>query len=106
MLSRVTEFNLTHYPTHLIQEHDLNGQGIGYIRVRTFEQNPDRQLENVQVDRLFTDKLSGKGFPEASTRGHALLCARGKSTLTSRDWGGEAETGSRETPALRPVMRG
>jgi len=60
MLPRVIEFNLTHYPTHLIQEHDLNGQRIGYSRVSTFEQNPDRQLENVQVDRLFTDKLSGK----------------------------------------------
>ncbi|MBM4449105.1 MAG: recombinase family protein, partial [Chloroflexi bacterium] len=38
----------------------MNGQRIGYIRVSTFEQNPDRQLENVQVVRLFTDKLSGK----------------------------------------------
>ena len=38
----------------------MNGQRIGYIRVSTFEQNPGRQLENVQVDRLFTDKISGK----------------------------------------------
>lgn len=27
---------------------------------RTFEQNPDRQLEGVNVDRTFTDKASGK----------------------------------------------
>jgi len=28
--------------------------------VSTLDQNPERQLEQVQVDRLFTDKLSGK----------------------------------------------
>jgi DNA invertase Pin-like site-specific DNA recombinase len=38
----------------------MNNQRIGYIRVSSFDQNPDRQLENVQVDRIFTDKASGK----------------------------------------------
>ena len=38
----------------------MNGQLIGYIRVSTFDQNPDRQLENIQVDRIFTDKASGR----------------------------------------------
>jgi len=38
----------------------MNGQRIGYIRVSTFEQNPERQLEGVQVDRTFTDKASSK----------------------------------------------
>lgn len=38
----------------------MNGQRIGYIRVSTFDQNPERQLEGVQVDRSFTDKASGK----------------------------------------------
>ena len=36
------------------------GQRIGYVRVSTFDQNPDRQLEGIQVDRTFTDKASGK----------------------------------------------
>ncbi|MGC8492774.1 MAG: recombinase family protein [Syntrophobacteraceae bacterium] len=36
------------------------GHRIGYIRVSTFDQNPERQLENVQVDKVFTDKASGK----------------------------------------------
>jgi DNA invertase Pin-like site-specific DNA recombinase len=36
------------------------GQRIGYVRVSTFDQNPDRQLENVQVARTFMDKASGK----------------------------------------------
>ena len=36
------------------------GQRIGYIRVSSFDQNPQRQLEGVIVDKIFTDKASGK----------------------------------------------
>lgn len=38
----------------------MHGQRIGYIRVSSFDQNPERQLEHVEVDRMFTDKASGK----------------------------------------------
>jgi DNA invertase Pin-like site-specific DNA recombinase len=38
----------------------MPGQRIGYIRVSSYDQNPDRQLEQVPVDRAFTDKASGK----------------------------------------------
>ena len=38
----------------------MHGQRIGYVRVSSFGQNPERQLEHVQVDQLFTDKASGK----------------------------------------------
>jgi len=38
----------------------MNGQRIGYIRVSTLDQNPERQLENIDVDRIFSDKASGK----------------------------------------------
>ena len=38
----------------------MHGQRVGYIRVSSFDQNPERQLENVSVDRAFTDKASGK----------------------------------------------
>jgi Site-specific recombinases, DNA invertase Pin homologs len=38
----------------------LQGHRIGYIRVSSFDQNPGRQLEHVQVDKVFTDKASGK----------------------------------------------
>ena len=48
---RVIEFFLTDW---------MNGQRIGYVRVSSFDQNPERQLEHVQVDRLFTDEASGK----------------------------------------------
>jgi DNA invertase Pin-like site-specific DNA recombinase len=36
------------------------GQRIGYVRVSSFDQNPERQLEQVAVDRVFTDTASGK----------------------------------------------
>ncbi len=38
----------------------MNAQRVGYVRVSSFDQNPNRQLEDVQVDRLFTDRASGK----------------------------------------------
>jgi len=38
----------------------MHGQRIGYIRVSTLDQNPDRQLEGVQVGKVFIDKASGK----------------------------------------------
>lgn len=36
------------------------GKIIGYIRVSTLEQNEGRQLESIEVDKVFTDKASGK----------------------------------------------
>lgn len=38
----------------------MNGQRIGYIRVSSLDQNPERQLEGVQLDKVFTDKASGR----------------------------------------------
>jgi len=38
----------------------MTGQRIGYVRVSSLDQNPDRQLEQTPVDRTFTDKASGK----------------------------------------------
>ena len=38
----------------------MQGQRIGYIRVSSFEQNPERQLDQIQVNKVFTDKASGK----------------------------------------------
>ena len=38
----------------------MHGQRVGYIRVSSFDQNTQRQLEDVVVDRVFTDKASGK----------------------------------------------
>ncbi|RQT46833.1 recombinase family protein [Burkholderia cepacia] len=36
------------------------GKHIGYIRVSSVDQNTERQLEGVSLDKVFTDKASGK----------------------------------------------
>ena len=36
------------------------GQRVGYVRFSSFDQNPERQLEDVEFDRVFSDKASGK----------------------------------------------
>lgn len=38
----------------------MNGKKIGYIRVSSVGQNVDRQLEGLELDRTFADKVSGK----------------------------------------------
>ena len=35
-------------------------QRIGYVRVSSVDQNTDRQLDGVELDRVFTDKASGR----------------------------------------------
>jgi DNA invertase Pin-like site-specific DNA recombinase len=36
------------------------GQRIGYVRVSTLDQNEKRQLDGLVLDRVFTDKASGR----------------------------------------------
>ena len=38
----------------------MPGNKIGYIRVSSFEQNPERQLEGISLNKKFIDKASGK----------------------------------------------
>lgn len=38
----------------------MSGKIIGYVRVSSYDQNPKRQLEGVPLDKIFTDKASGK----------------------------------------------
>lgn len=38
----------------------MKHQVIGYIRVSSIDQNADRQLDGVSLDKVFTDKASGK----------------------------------------------
>lgn len=37
-----------------------NGQRIGYVRVSSFDQNTQTQLEGVAVDKIFSDNASGR----------------------------------------------
>jgi hypothetical protein len=47
----------------------LQGQRIGYVRVSSFDQNPDRQLEQIEVGKVFTDKASGKDTSVPNLKG-------------------------------------
>jgi len=38
----------------------VNGHRIGYVRVSSLDQNQERQLDQITLDRVFTDKASGK----------------------------------------------
>jgi DNA invertase Pin-like site-specific DNA recombinase len=38
----------------------MQGQRLGYVRVSSVDQNPDRQLDGLALDRVFTDRASGK----------------------------------------------
>ena len=38
----------------------MSGQNVGYIRVSSTGQNTDRQLADINLDTVFTDKVSGK----------------------------------------------
>jgi len=37
-----------------------NGKNVGYIRVSTLLQNTDRQLVDIELDKVFEDRISGK----------------------------------------------
>lgn len=41
-------------------------QAVGYIRVSSIDQNTDRQLDGLSLDRVFIDKITGstKGRPQ------------------------------------------
>jgi DNA invertase Pin-like site-specific DNA recombinase len=55
-------------------------QRIGYIRVSSLDQNSERQLEGIQLDKIFADKASGKDInrPQLQT---ALNHVRAGDTL-------------------------
>lgn len=58
------------------------GQKVGYVRVSSLDQNTERQLEGVSLDKVFTDKASGKDTERPQLRaaleyvreGDTLLC--------------------------------
>jgi len=57
-----------------------NSQRIGYVRVSSADQNTARQLEGVELDRVFTDHLSGKGMARSQLEA-MLAFVRGGDTL-------------------------
>lgn len=43
----------------------MSGRKIGYIRVSSFEQNPERQLEGISLNKKFIDRAAGKDTDRA-----------------------------------------
>lgn len=57
------------------------GQRIGYVRVSTYEQNADRQLEGVALDRVFTDAASGKDTDRPQLQSLMLYAREGDTVV-------------------------
>ncbi|SEN91693.1 Resolvase, N terminal domain [Nitrosospira multiformis] len=38
----------------------MANQRIGYVRVSSLNQNPERQLDGIKLDKVFTDKASAR----------------------------------------------
>lgn len=57
------------------------GQRIGYVRVSTYEQNADRQLEGVVLDRVFTDAASGKDTDRPQLKALILYAREGDTVV-------------------------
>jgi len=47
-------------PDTSCREGRIGGQRVGYTRVSSLDQNTDRQLDGVALDRAFTDNASGR----------------------------------------------
>ena len=56
------------------------GQHVGYVRVSSVDQATDRQLEGLGLDRVFTDKASGKDTDRPALK-DALAYVRAGDTL-------------------------
>jgi DNA invertase Pin-like site-specific DNA recombinase len=56
------------------------GHRIGYVRVSTLDQNTERQLDGIELDRTFTDRASGKDTNRPQLQA-ALHYARDGDTL-------------------------
>ena len=59
----------------------MKGQRIGYVRVSTLDQNPERQLDNVPVDRVYTDKASGKDTKRSALEAMLTFVREGDTVL-------------------------
>jgi DNA invertase Pin-like site-specific DNA recombinase len=57
------------------------GQRIGYVRVSSYDQNADRQLEHLDADRVFTDKASGKDADRPQLRALIAYAREGDNAL-------------------------
>ncbi|MBP7527322.1 MAG: recombinase family protein [Syntrophorhabdaceae bacterium] len=59
----------------------MKGQRIGYVRVSSVDQNTDRQLDGIELDRVFADKASGKNAGDRPQLQELLGYAREGDTI-------------------------
>jgi len=64
-----------------LQEIALKGRRIGYVRVSSFDQNPEHQLEPTQVDKIFTDTASGKDIERPELAALLALAQEGDTVV-------------------------
>ncbi len=55
----------------------MTGQKVGYQRVSTEDQNFDRQLEGLNLDKVFSDKMSGKNTDRPQLQAALEYCREG-----------------------------
>src|SRR5260370_40697175 len=77
------------------------GHRIGYVRVSTLDQNTERQLDGIKLDKVFTDKASGRDTKRPQLAA-ALDYAREGDTLIVHS----LDRLARNRGGLRPVRPG
>ena len=61
----------------------MSGQRVGYTRVSSLDQNADRQLDGVALDRVFTDSASGRSTARPQLEALLAFVRDGDTVLTS-----------------------
>ena len=79
----------------------MTGKNIGYIRVSTIEQNLERQLEGIRLDRSFIDKVSGK-YVDRPALQEMLACVRDGDTVIVHSM----DRLARNVDDLRQIVKG
>src|SRR5579864_6383305 len=77
------------------------GYTIGYRRVSSEDQNELRQLEGIEVKKMFTDKLSGKDANRPELRAALEFCREGDTLVVH-----SMDRLARNLGALRNVVLG
>jgi len=79
----------------------INGQRVGYTRVSTLEQNTDRQLDDIELDRTFADHVSGKDLHRPQLEAMLAFVRAGDTVLVH-----SMDRLARNLDDLRAIVRG
>ena len=59
----------------------MTGQQVGYIRVSSFDQHPERQLDGIALDRSFIDMASGKDIARPQLKALMIFVRSGDTVV-------------------------